>query len=160
MVRRRTALRVSIRGAGKRKLEPQKSLTGQKSPGEKSTIAGRRTRKHRPKRQLSRSLQKPLGQPGRMIARPGGLALLEQASRPPLEFLSRHLRGDWGDLCQEDKGCKESTNDQRGRTMPTFGVYFARDGKSLVYPFASSAGVVFYRQGGVRANCLGSLKWL
>lgn len=29
----------------------------------------------------------------------------------------------------------------------TFGVYFARDGKSFVYPIASQAGVVFYRQG-------------
>ena len=31
------------------------------------------------------------------------LALLEQTHKSPLEFLSRHLRGDWGDLCQEDK---------------------------------------------------------
>jgi hypothetical protein len=31
------------------------------------------------------------------------VALLEQANKSPLEFLSRHLRGDWGDLCQEDK---------------------------------------------------------
>jgi hypothetical protein len=28
---------------------------------------------------------------------------LEQANRSPLEFLSRHVRGDWGDLCPEDK---------------------------------------------------------
>ena len=29
----------------------------------------------------------------------------------------------------------------------TFGAYFARDGKSFIYPLASQAGVVFYRQG-------------
>ena len=45
----------------------------------------------------------PLFAPGRMVATPGALALLEQTNKSPLEFLSRHLRGDWGDLCQEDK---------------------------------------------------------
>jgi hypothetical protein len=31
---------------------------------------------------------------GQIVATPGALALLEQAHRSPLEFLSRHLRGD------------------------------------------------------------------
>jgi hypothetical protein len=46
----------------------------------------------------------PLFSAGRIVATPGALCLLEQANKSPLEFLSRHLRGDWGDdLCQEDK---------------------------------------------------------
>jgi hypothetical protein len=45
----------------------------------------------------------PFFPPGRLVATPGALALLEQLNKSPLEFLSRHLRGDWGDLCQEDK---------------------------------------------------------
>jgi hypothetical protein len=45
----------------------------------------------------------PLFPPGRLVATPGALASLEQTNKSPLEFLSRHLRGDWGDLCQEDK---------------------------------------------------------
>ena len=45
----------------------------------------------------------PLFPPGRIVATPGALALLEEANKSPSEFLSRHLRGDWGDLCQEDK---------------------------------------------------------
>jgi len=45
----------------------------------------------------------PLFSAGQIIATLGALALLEQANRSPLEFLSRHLRGDWGDLCHEDK---------------------------------------------------------
>lgn len=36
----------------------------------------------------------PLFPPGRMVATPGALALLEQINKSPLEFLSRHLRGD------------------------------------------------------------------
>ena len=45
----------------------------------------------------------PLFPAGRLVATPGALALLEQVNKSPLEFLSRHLHGDWGDLCQEDK---------------------------------------------------------
>ena len=40
---------------------------------------------------------------GRIVATPGALALLENAQKSPSEFLSRHLHGDWGELCQEDK---------------------------------------------------------
>ena len=45
----------------------------------------------------------PLLSAGQIVSTPGALALLEQAGKSPLEFLSRHLRGDWGDLCQDDK---------------------------------------------------------
>jgi hypothetical protein len=49
----------------------------------------------------------PLFPSGRLVATPGALTLLEQTNKSPLEFLSRHLRGDWGDLCQEDKAENE-----------------------------------------------------
>ena len=49
----------------------------------------------------------PLFSPGRIVATPGALALLDKAQKSPWEFLSRHLRGDWGDLCQEDKAENE-----------------------------------------------------
>jgi hypothetical protein len=46
----------------------------------------------------------PLFSAGQIVATPGALALLELANKTPVEFLSRHLRGDWGDdLCQDDK---------------------------------------------------------
>lgn len=45
--------------------------------------------------------------PGRIVATPGALALLEKVQKSPSAFLSRHLRGDWGDLCQEDKAENE-----------------------------------------------------
>src|SRR5207245_11572477 len=44
----------------------------------------------------------PLFPAGQIVATPGALALLEEA-KTPLEFLSSHLRGDSGDVCQDDK---------------------------------------------------------
>ena len=49
----------------------------------------------------------PLFSSGRIVATPGALVLLEEAKKSPSEFLSRHLRGDWGDLCQEDRAENE-----------------------------------------------------
>ena len=49
----------------------------------------------------------PLFPAGRLVATPGALALLEQTNKSPLEYVSRHLRGDWGDLDQEDKAENE-----------------------------------------------------
>lgn len=44
----------------------------------------------------------PLFQLGQLVATPGALALLQELERSPLEFMSRHLTGDWGDLCADD----------------------------------------------------------
>jgi hypothetical protein len=49
----------------------------------------------------------PLFSLGQIAATPGALALLEKAQKSPSEFLSRHLRGDWGDLCRDDKAENE-----------------------------------------------------
>ncbi len=39
---------------------------------------------------------------GRVVATPGALAALEQAGQNPIEFLDRHVTGDWGEVGQED----------------------------------------------------------
>ena len=39
---------------------------------------------------------------GRLVATPGALELLTRAEQTPLEFLTRHSRGDWGQCCSED----------------------------------------------------------
>lgn len=41
--------------------------------------------------------------PGQFVATPGALEALKEASQSPGEFLGRHLKGDWGDLCEEDR---------------------------------------------------------
>lgn len=40
--------------------------------------------------------------PGRIVATPGALDALEEASTEPSELLRRHLSGDWGEVPPED----------------------------------------------------------
>ena len=39
---------------------------------------------------------------GRLYATPGAIEALERSGQSPLEFLVRHGRGDWGEVCAED----------------------------------------------------------
>lgn len=64
----------------------------------------------------------PLFPFGQIVATPGALALLEKANKSPVEFLSRHLRGDWGDLCQEDKAENELSLKYGYRLMSSYPV--------------------------------------
>ena len=40
---------------------------------------------------------------GQIVATPGALQALETAGQLASTFLVRHVMGDWGDLCDEDK---------------------------------------------------------
>ena len=64
----------------------------------------------------------PLFPPGETVATPDALALLEKANKSALELLSRHLRGDWGDLCQEDKTHNELSLKYGFRLMSSYPV--------------------------------------
>ena len=46
---------------------------------------------------------KPLFDLGQIVATPGALAALEKTGQTPMEFLSRHVAGDWGDIPEEDR---------------------------------------------------------
>lgn len=39
---------------------------------------------------------------GRLLATPGALAALKKANSHPIALLVRHMRGDWGELAEED----------------------------------------------------------
>jgi hypothetical protein len=41
-------------------------------------------------------------EPGRVVATPGALGPLEEAGADAPALLSRHLRGDWGEVPKED----------------------------------------------------------
>jgi hypothetical protein len=44
---------------------------------------------------------------GHIVATPGALEALDRAGQSPLEFLGRHVNGDWGDVPDEDKQEKD-----------------------------------------------------
>jgi hypothetical protein len=52
---------------------------------------------------MQQTERKPLFNLGQLVATPGALMALEKSARSPMDFLSRHVTGDWGDLPKEDR---------------------------------------------------------
>jgi hypothetical protein len=63
---------------------------------------------------------RPLFALGQIVATPGALAVLEAAGQTPSEFLSRHVRGDWGDICTEDRGLNEEALKDGARILSVY----------------------------------------
>lgn len=57
---------------------------------------------------------------GQIVATPGALELLEQAGFSALALMSRHVHGDWGDCCAEDKATNELSVQQGMRVMSVY----------------------------------------
>jgi hypothetical protein len=65
---------------------------------------------------------------GRCYATPGAAEALQRARQSPLEFLGRHLKGDWGEIPQEDKEENELSLREGFRL---FSAYSTRTGTRL-----------------------------
>jgi len=52
---------------------------------------------------MQQTKRKPLFDLGQLVATPGALAALEKAGQNAMDFLSRHVMGDWRELCEEDR---------------------------------------------------------
>lgn len=52
-------------------------------------------------------ISKPKFSIGKLVATPGALAALTEAGQSPMQFVSRHVAGDWGDCCPEDRQANE-----------------------------------------------------
>ncbi len=52
---------------------------------------------------MQKTERKPLFDLGQLVATPGALAALKKTEQNAMEFLSRHVSGDWGELPKEDK---------------------------------------------------------
>ena len=57
---------------------------------------------------------------GQLVATPGALELLDQTGFSALALVSRHVHGDWGDCCDEDKATNELSVRQRMRVMSVY----------------------------------------
>ena len=52
---------------------------------------------------MQKITKQPLFGVGQLVATPGALAALEKTGQSPVEFLARHVTGDWGELPVEDR---------------------------------------------------------
>jgi hypothetical protein len=60
----------------------------------------------------------PKFDPGRLVATPGALASIDHPDI--MSALSRHVRGDWGDLCDEDWKANEDALVKGSRLFSVF----------------------------------------
>jgi hypothetical protein len=67
----------------------------------------------------------PLGQ---TVMTPGAMDVLAKTEQHPGDFFSRHLAGDWGELCEEDKQANQDALEQNLRLLSA---YRTTDGTKL-----------------------------
>jgi hypothetical protein len=65
---------------------------------------------------------------GQLVATQRALSALEQAGQSPLDFIRRHISGDWGDLCEDDKRENEFSVD---KDLRIFSAYHTTKGEKL-----------------------------
>jgi len=57
---------------------------------------------------------------GQLVATPGALAALEKTGQNAMEFLSRHVTGDWGEIPEEDKKENQFSLEKGFRLMSSY----------------------------------------
>lgn len=62
----------------------------------------------------------PLFPLGRLLATPGAMEALKEAGESPTALLKRHARGDWGDLCDEDKELNDGAVTDGSRILSAY----------------------------------------
>ena len=63
---------------------------------------------------------KPKFSLGQVVATPGVITALRQSGEMPAKFLNRHARGDWGDICDDDKRLNEEALQDGSRIMSVY----------------------------------------
>ena len=69
---------------------------------------------------MQETRHQPLFSLGQVVATPAALAALEKAGQAPQEFLSRHIRGEWGDVCEEDRRENEFSVERGFRLLSSY----------------------------------------
>jgi hypothetical protein len=70
--------------------------------------------------QMQKTERKPLFDLGQLVATPGALAALEKSGQSPMEFLSRHVTGDWGEIPDEDRKENQFSLEKGFRLMSSY----------------------------------------
>lgn len=63
---------------------------------------------------------KPRFEPGQICATPGALEAMNQAEQSPMEFIGRHLYGDWGEVCADDRQANEEALEHGLRLLSAY----------------------------------------
>ena len=57
---------------------------------------------------------------GQVVATPGAVEALKAARQTASHLLNRHLSGDWGDLCDEDRQLNDEATRNRSRVLSSY----------------------------------------
>jgi len=57
---------------------------------------------------------------GRLLATPGAMRAIDEAGQDAAFFLARHAKGDWGEVCEEDKGLNEDALEHDARLLSCY----------------------------------------
>ena len=57
---------------------------------------------------------------GQLRATPGALRAIEESRQEPWDFLSRHLAGDWGEVCAGDWRLNDEALEDGGRVLSAY----------------------------------------
>ena len=63
---------------------------------------------------------KPLFALGQTLTTPGALVVMQDVGISPLSLLSRHQRGDWGDMDKDDKEANDSALNTKARIFSAY----------------------------------------
>ena len=64
----------------------------------------------------------PLFPLGQVLATPGALELLQTYQLSPLSLIQRHVVGDWGDICTEDRQVNADALQYGSRLMSVYAI--------------------------------------
>ncbi|NLS93922.1 MAG: hypothetical protein GXX96_17305 [Planctomycetaceae bacterium] len=57
---------------------------------------------------------------GRLLVTGSALKALEESGQSPIDFICRHVRGDYGEICREDKRLNEQALINEGRILSSY----------------------------------------
>lgn len=57
---------------------------------------------------------------GQIVATPGALEALQESGQTAAFFLDRHIQGDWGEVCDEDKALNDQALVDGGRLLSAY----------------------------------------
>lgn len=63
---------------------------------------------------------RPLFLPGQVVATPGFLHAIAATGESPVSFLRRHLSGDWGEVCEEDRQANDQALASEARLLSAY----------------------------------------